>query len=48
MWILCVPHTMVRIMKKSSHPGERRMKNRVYSLNKQHIQEKTCTRSQSA
>jgi hypothetical protein len=33
---------MVRIMNKSSHPGVWRMTKRVYSLSKEHIQEKTC------
>jgi len=33
--------SMVRIMNRSSHPGARRMKNRVYSRNKQQIHEKT-------
>jgi len=38
--------SMVRIMKRSSQPGLWRMKNRVYSRNKQQIQEKTCKGSQ--
>jgi hypothetical protein len=33
-------------MNKSSHPGLWRMKNRVYSLSKQQIQEKTYIESQ--
>jgi ribosomal protein L20A (L18A) len=33
--------SMVRIMNKSSHPGVWRMTKRVYSLSKEHIQEKT-------
>ncbi len=33
---------MVRIIKKSSHPGVRRMKNRAKSLNAEHIQDKIC------
>lgn len=37
--------TIVRMMKTSSHPGSRRMINRVYSLSKQHIQEKICRES---